>query len=147
MQLPSTDRSASPSPSGTGLNSAAVSGVQQVRAASSATPSVTPAVSTENAAQKGVVRSPEIPSSPDSPNKDWTTVRKKETVEAPPEPPKEPIYKQLLEFLRSMWRASGAAVEIAQELNKPVENSWQQQRKSQLLTYEDLGKVKKTTHT
>ena len=44
--------------------------------------------------------------------------KKKETVEEPPEPPKEPIYKQLLEFIQSMWRASGSAVEVAQDVNK-----------------------------
>ncbi|MEO8856814.1 MAG: hypothetical protein ABI343_07450 [Burkholderiaceae bacterium] len=48
-------------------------------------------------------------------SKDWTIQRPKSD---PPEvPPPEPISKMLLEFLKSMWRASGSAVEIAQAQN------------------------------
>jgi hypothetical protein len=48
--------------------------------------------------------------------KDWTIHRPEpEKVEVPPP---EPISKMLLEFVQSMWRASGSAVEIAQAQNQ-----------------------------
>ncbi len=91
-----------------------------------------------------IVKAPDKPSAPDAPNRDWTEVKKKETVEEPPEPPKEPIYKQLLEFIQSMWRASGSAIEIAQEVNKmTLQERMAQQVKNEPLTYAD-PKVKRT---
>ncbi|MGC3984038.1 MAG: hypothetical protein QM777_04520 [Pseudorhodoferax sp.] len=43
----------------------------------------------------------------------------------PPEPPKEPISKKLLDFLQSLWRAGGNAIDVAQTgnltLNPPKE--------------------------
>ena len=87
---------------------------------------------------------PDKPSAPDTPNRDWTEVKKKETVEEPPEPPKEPIYKQLLEFIQSMWRASGSAIEIAQDVSKmTLQERMAQQVKNEPLTYSD-PKVKRT---
>ena len=48
--------------------------------------------------------------------KDWTIQRPEpEKVQVPPS---EPISKMLLEFVQSMWRASGSAVEIAQAQNQ-----------------------------
>jgi hypothetical protein len=91
-----------------------------------------------------IVKSPDKPSAPDSPNRDWTEVKKKETVEEPPEPPKEPIYKQLLELIQSMWRASGTAVEVAQDINKmTMQERLSQQVKNEPLTYSD-PKIKRT---
>jgi hypothetical protein len=91
-----------------------------------------------------IVREPDKPSAPDAPNRDWTAVKKKDTVEEPPEPPKEPIYKQLLEFIQSMWRASGSAVEAAQDINKmTLQERMAQQAKNEPLTYSD-PKVKRT---
>lgn len=92
----------------------------------------------------GIVKAPDKPSAPDTPNRDWTEVKKKDTVEEPPEPPKEPIYKQLLELIQSMWRASGSAIEIAQEVNKmTLQERMAQQVKNEPLTYAD-PKVKRT---
>ena len=72
-------------------------------------------------------------------------VKKKETVEEPPEPPKEPISKQLLEFIQSMWRASGSAVELAQDINKmTLQERLAQQVKEEPLTYSD-PKIKRTS--
>jgi hypothetical protein len=145
MQLPPVDRSQGwPPQGGADPNSTGTSGAVPVRPASSATPA---AVGPDRGAQeKGLVKSPETPSTPDESNKDWTAVRKKDTVDAPPEPPKEPISKQLLEFVQSMWRASGSAVELAQQLNsKSFTQDWQDERKSNPLTYEDPSKVKKTS--
>ena len=90
------------------------------------------------------VREPDRPSAPDTTHRDWTEVKKKETVEEPEEPPKEPIYKQLLEFIQSMWRASGSAVEAAQEINKmTLQERMAQQAKNEPLIYSD-PKVKRT---
>lgn len=91
-----------------------------------------------------IVREPDKPSAPEAPNRDWTEVKKKETVEEPPEPPREPIYKQLLELIQSMWRASGSAVEVAQDINKVTQQErLAQQVKNEPLTYSD-PKVKRT---
>ncbi len=91
-----------------------------------------------------IVKAPDKPSAPDSPNRDWTAVKKQETVEEPPEPPKEPIYKQLLELIQSMWRASGTAVEVAQDINKmTMQERLAQQVKNEPLTYSD-PKIKRT---
>jgi len=54
-------------------------------------------------------------SSTETPNRDWTTVRQKETAKEPEEPPKEPISKQLIEHIQSLWRASALMVDIAEE--------------------------------
>lgn len=104
-----------------------------------------PVESMDRLGEGAVVKTPDKPSAPDTPNRDWTEVKKKETVEDPPEPPKEPIYKQLLEFLQSMWRASGSAIELAQDVNKTTlqERMAQQARNDEPLTYSD-PKVKRT---
>lgn len=48
--------------------------------------------------------------------KDWTIHRP--VVEKQEVPPPEPISKMLLEFLQSMWRASGSAVEASLAENR-----------------------------
>lgn len=94
--------------------------------------------------QGAIVREPDKPSAPEVVNRDWTVVKKKDTVEEPPEPPKEPLYKQLLEHIQSMWRASGSAVEMAQEINKmTLQERLALQAKNEPLTYSD-PKVKRT---
>ena len=51
--------------------------------------------------------------------RDWTIQRPEpEKVEIPPP---EPISKLLLEFLQSMWRASGSAIEIALVQNQNLQ--------------------------
>ena len=91
-----------------------------------------------------MVREPDKPSAPDATNRDWTEVKKKDTVEAPPEPPKETIYKQKLELIQSMWRASGSAVEMAQEVIKvSLLVCLAEQGKKEDLTYSD-PKIKRT---
>ena len=91
-----------------------------------------------------IVREPDKPAAPPAPNRDWTEVKKKETVEEPPYPPKEPLYKQLLEFIQGMWRASGTAVDMAQEINKmTLQERIAQQVKNEPMTYSD-PKIKRT---
>jgi hypothetical protein len=51
-------------------------------------------------------------------NYDWTL--KKVAVEKTEIPPPKPLYLKLIENLQSMWRASGNAVEVVDELNKAV---------------------------
>nr|WP_145549093.1 hypothetical protein [Variovorax boronicumulans] len=68
---------------------------------------------------------PDQPSGPDdAAPKNWTEKPKVEE-EKPPEPPKEPISKKLLDFLQSLWRAGGNAIDVAQTgnltLNPPKE--------------------------
>ena len=141
MQLPPVDRSPIWRPQGADLYSTGASGAVPVRPINAANP----VESMDRLGEGAVVKTPDKPSAPDAPNRDWTEVKKKETVEEPPEPPKEPIYKQLLEFLQSMWRASGSAIELAQDVNKTTlqERMAQQARNDEPLTYSDR-KVKCT---
>lgn len=141
MQLPPVDRSPIWRPQGADLYSTGASGTVPVRPINAANP----VESMDRLGEGAVVKTPDKPSAPDAPNRDWTEVKKKETVEDPPEPPKEPIYKQLLEFLQSMWRASGSAIELAQDVNKTTlqERMAQQARNDEPLTYSD-PKVKRT---
>ena len=90
------------------------------QAPSAATPSVVNKIS-ESAVQSNKIYTPvsdpaqrgsEAATSP----KDWTIQRPvPEKVEIPPP---EPLSKMLLEFVQSMWRASGSVIEIAQAQNQ-----------------------------
>lgn len=111
MQLPPVDRLQTWRPTGADLYSTGASGAVPVRPINP----VNPVESTDALGGGAVPRGPDRPSAPESPNRDWTMVRKQETAEEPPPPPKEPISKQLLEFLREMWRVSGAAIVEASE--------------------------------
>ncbi len=66
----------------------------------------------------GKMPGPDQPSSTtDAPSKDWT--EKQNAAEAKPEqPPPEPISKKLLDFLQTLWRAGGQAIDVADEANK-----------------------------
>lgn len=93
-----------------------------------------------------VVREPDKPSTPDTSQRDWTATeaKKKEEVKTPPEPPKEPLSKQLLEFIQSMWRASSMAIDMADTVNKAtLQERMAQQVRKEPLTYSD-PKVKRT---
>lgn len=141
MQMPPVDRSTAWRPQGADLYSTGASGAPPVRPINAPNP----VESVDRLGQGAVVREPDKPSAPDATNRDWTEVKKKDTVEEPPEPPKEPIYKQLLELIQSMWRASGSAVEMAQEVNKVTQQErLAQQVKKEDLTYSD-PKIKRTT--
>ncbi len=72
--------------------------------------------------------------------KDWTEKPKVEE-EKPPEPPKEPISKKLLEFLQSLWRAGGNAIDVAQNGNLVLNPN---KEADSPLTYSDPA-AKKTT--
>lgn len=142
MQMPPIDRSPvwRPPPAAD-LYSTGASGAPPVRPIRQPNP----VESNDRLGEGAVVREPDKPSAPESPNRDWTMVKKQDTVEEPPEPPKEPIYKQLLDVIQSMWRASGTAVEAALEVNKVAqqERLAQQAKDNTPLTYQDT-KIKRT---
>ena len=141
MQIPPLDRTQTPwRTQGADLYSTGASGAAPVRPVNA----VNATESVDKIGEGRTVREPEKPSAPDTENRDWTLaeeVKQKEEVE---EPPKEPIYKQLLELIQSMWRASGTAVEVAQDINKmTLQERMAQQVKNEPLTYSD-PKVKRT---
>ena len=115
MQIPPLDRTQTPwRTQGADLYSTGASGAAPVRHVNA----VNAPESVDKIGEGRTVREPEKPSAPDTENRDWTLaeeVKQKEEVE---EPPKEPISKQLIEFIQSMWRASAQAVEQAQETSK-----------------------------
>ena len=140
MQMPPVDRSPNWRPQGADLYSTGASGAPPVRPINVPNP----VESMDRLGAGAIVREPDKPSSVDLAHRDWTEVKKKETVEEPPEPPKEPISKQLLEFIQSMWRASGSAIDAAQEVNKTaLQERMAQQVKNETLIYTD-PKVKRT---
>lgn len=143
MQLPPVDRSHTQwRPQGADLYSTGASGAVPVRPVNAANA----VESTDRLGEGATVREPTKPSVADEENRDWTLAEtKKETPKQVEEPPKEPIYKQLLEFIRSMWRASGSVVELAQDINKTTlqERLAQQVQNREPLTYSD-PKVKRT---
>ena len=61
-----------------------------------------------------------------------------------PERPKEPLYKQLIEHIQSMWRASAMAVEVFEQAQKTDQQERNmQQVRNEPLTYEE-PRVKRT---
>lgn len=141
MQLPPVDRAPQWRPQGADLYSTGASGAVPIRPVHAPNP----VESMDRLGEGAIVKTPDKPSAPETPNRDWTEVKKQETVQEPEEPPKEPIYKMLMEFVQSMWRASGSAVELAQEINKTTlaERMAQQAKNDQAHTYAD-PKVKRT---
>ena len=90
------------------------------------------------------IKSPEKPSDKSLEDRDWPEVQEKKVKEEEQEPPKEPIYKQLIEHIQSMWRASAMAVEAAQEAQKTDQQERNMlQVRTEPLTYAE-PKVKRT---
>ena len=126
MQLPSVDRQPNSRPAGADMatpNGNKVIPVAPVNPPATGNPSSVVNRISEAAAQGGfdragssvydsATRSADAATSP----RDWTIQRP--VPEKVQEPPPEPLYKLLLEFLQSMWRASGSAIEIAQAQNQ-----------------------------
>ena len=127
MHLPPIDRSASLRPAGPDLASLGAGKVVPVppvnpSGAAIGSPGVVVDINLANMANKpgsgeAVFRSVSDPAQRDSEAataaRDWT-IRRPEPEEVKIPPP-EPISKMLLEFVQSMWRASGTAVEMAQQ--------------------------------
>lgn len=145
MQLPPVDRPTSPwrpAPAGD-LYSTGAGGAVPVRPVQAANA----VESTDRLGEGATLREPTRASDPDKADRDWTlTEARKEAPEQPEEKPREPpLYQQLLDFIQSMWRASGSAVEVALEVNKTTlsERLAQQVKNDEPLTYAD-PKVKRT---
>lgn len=127
MQLPPVDRSPQWRPQGADLYSTGASGAVPVRPVHAPNP----VESLDRLGQGAVVREPDKPSSAqaDKANRDWTLPEPEKTKETQKaeEPPKEPLYKQLMEMVQSMWRASTMAVDMADMVTK----TGQQERMAQ----------------
>jgi len=124
MQLPSVDRQPGARPAGGALEQSAGPKVVPVPPVNppepaAAKPGVVASISDDarqaNAGEQ-VFRSVKDPvqksSDAQRPDNDWTI--KRPLPQKVEDPPPEPISKRLLEFLRSMWRASGSVVEMSQ---------------------------------
>lgn len=132
MQVTSVDRTPNWRPPGTDLNSAGVTRSAPERPANPTTlnltkPETKPASSVESvslsaaglsAASKKLQPDQPLPTAADTEARDWTI--QKPEVEKPKQefPPPEPLYKKLMEHLQSMWRASGNAIDVVDEINK-----------------------------
>lgn len=141
MQIPPLDRTQTPwRTQGADLYSTGASGAAPVRPVNA----VNAAESVDKLGEGRTVREPEKPSAPDSENRDWTRPEEVKQKEVEEEPPKEPISKQLIEFIQSMWRASAQAVEQAQETSKAEDVLQSKQMvRNEPLTYAE-PKVKRT---
>lgn len=129
MQLPSVDRQPGMRPAGADLVPATGTKVVPVapvnppvtsEATSEPQPSVVNRIG-ENSQEPSVVyssapeparRSAEA-QDPTSP-RDWTIQRAEKEEVKEEQPPPEPISKMLMEFIKSVWRASGGVVEASQ---------------------------------
>ena len=103
--------------------------------------------STDKIGEGAQARTPEKPTDKDDRNLDWTQ-RVEKQAEAQKaqeeEAQKEPISKQLIEHIQSMWRASAMAVEAAQEAQKTDQQERNMlQVRTEPLTYAE-PKVKRT---
>lgn len=117
MPIPPVDRSSAWRPQSADLYSTGASGTVPVRPINP----VNPVESTDRLGEGAIVREPDKPSAPDQSNRDWTMVEEKKQVEEVEEPPKEPIYKMLLEHIQSLWLASARVVDQAQQINQTDE--------------------------
>lgn len=143
MQLPPVDRSPQWRPQGADLYSTGASGAVPVRPIHA----VNPVESIDKLGEGAVVREPDRPSVSDDSNRDWTV---EETKKSAPEPAKEttaqePLYKQLVDFIQSMWRTSVIAPDAADDVNRAAlqQRMAEQVQDNQPLTYAD-PKVKRT---
>jgi hypothetical protein len=114
MQVQPLDRSQTRPASGAGVASSAASAAVGDLAKPNTSRTYAPTESLIVSVSGQVAPNPDKPSATtDAPNKDWTLVKQKDTSSAPKQPPPEPISKQLLAFINSMWKASGSVVELA----------------------------------
>ena len=141
MQIPPLDRTQTPwRTQGADLYSTGASGAAPVRPVNA----VNASESVDKIGEGRTVREPEKPSVADSENRDWTLAEEVKQKEEVDEPPKEPISKQLIEFIQSMWRASAQAVEQAQEVSKSEDVlQTKQSARSEPLTYSE-PRIKRT---
>ncbi|MBV2163353.1 MAG: hypothetical protein KUL80_03660 [Comamonas sp.] len=93
------------------------------------------------------IKNPDKPTDKSEQDLDWTTkkeLQEKSLKEIEEEKNKEPLSKQLIEFIQSMWRASAMAVEAAEQAQKADQQERNMlQVRTEPLTYEE-PKVKRT---
>lgn len=112
MSLSRVDRSMAWRPPAADLYSTGASGAVPVRPVNP----VTPVESVDAVGQgAGALRAEVTADADRGVQRDWTTQPETAPAEKPPDPLPEPISKQLLEFLQSVWRAGASAVEISDE--------------------------------
>lgn len=123
MQVNSVDRSPNWRPTGADLYSTGASRPAPERQLNLAQADTAIATTTAALGANSAVAARK--SAPDEPtavvdisNTDWTI--KKPVLEKPEVPAPKPLYLKLIENLQAMWRASGNAVEVVDELNKTV---------------------------
>ena len=144
MSIPPVDRNPIQwaNTQGANLYSTGASGAVEVRPVHAVNP-----VESSDKMGEGVtvtIKSPERPTDKSMNDRDWTEVQAKQVKEEDKEPPKEPIYKELIEHIQSMWRASTMAVEAFQEAQKADQQERNKQQVStEPLTYEE-PRVKRT---
>ena len=144
MQIPPVDRNPIQwtNTQGANLYSTGASGPVAVRPVHAVNP-------TESTDQLGegvtvTIKNPERPTDKSSKDHDWTEVQAKQVKEEEKEPPKEPIYKELIAHIQAMWRASAMAVEAAHEVKRTDQHERNMvQVRTEPLTYEE-PKVKRT---
>ena len=134
-------------PQGANLYSTGASGPAAVRP-----PHAVNAVESTDKLGEGVtvsIKTPEKPTDASAQDLDWTAKpeeleTKKSLKEIQEEQNKEPLSKQLIEFIQSMSRASAMAVEAAEQAQKTDQQERNMlQVRTQPLTYEE-PKVKRT---
>ena len=122
MQVNSVDRSPNWRPTGADLYSTGVSRPAPEHPASGPNPepgAVAPSSVVALSSASAKARAPDQAAPvPTASSVDWTA--KKPLVETPEVPPIKPVYVKLIENLQAMWRASGNAVEVLDEVNKAV---------------------------
>lgn len=140
MTLPPIERVPHWRPQGADLYSTGASGAVPVRPINAANP----VESMDRMGEGAIVKTPDKPSAPEKPNRDWTEPEEKKAVQEPPPVPSEPVYKQLLDFIQTMWRASGMALDVTQEVNKNTLHERMIQQVKNEPTIDDAPSVKRT---
>lgn len=81
---------------------------------------VNPTESTDELGAGAIVHLSSKAGVPDPIERDWTLAEpQKEKPKIEEEPPRDPpLYQQLIDIVQSMWRASGQAVQLAEEMNQ-----------------------------
>lgn len=141
MTLPPIERVPHWRPQGADLYSTGASGAVPVRPINAANP----VESMDRMGEGAIVKTPDKPSAPEKPNRDWTEPEEKKAVEEPVAvAPAEPVYKQLLDFIQTMWRASGLALDVAQEASKAAQQQNLAQQVKNEPTVQSAPSVKRT---
>lgn len=142
MQLLPVDRSPQWRPQGADLYSTGASGAVPVRPINP----TNPVESMDRLGQGAIVREPDKPSNEDTANRDWTLPKTEnnEVKKEEPEPPKDPpLYKLMIDFIQSVWRASTMAVDAADNIVKAgIDERVQQEMRDEPLVYAE-PKVKR----